>query len=249
MFAVALLGVIVLAGITWIPPLLGKDSGVHVTRPGLLTVTPEADGEVILTEGASVTLYGSGFRLEDAGGVLLDTVTRGSPVSAFTGSVSGRGGQRREELTKVASNVAIARRLSTDTLARYTGYVYNDDETIKWPLTIDIAESKGRFRFIVNVDGADAVVIHLRHDADTRGYQPSVPDHNLAGRAWWLRNVWSASAPIFTTYRGVSVAMAPATVNRALDLRELGRNDVHLWSGRAELGVTRIAPPMQDSGP
>lgn len=248
-FAVALTGVLVLAAISWIPPLVGKDSGVHVTRPGLLTVTEEADGEVLFADGASVTLHGSGFRLEDAGGVLVDSVTRGSPVSAFTGAVSGRGGQRHEDLGTVASNVAIERRLSTENMARYSGYVYNDDQTVRRALTIDVVESAGRFRFIVDVDAASAVVIHLRHDADTRGYEPSVPDRNLRGRAWWLRNVWPASAPVFTTFRGVSVAIAPADVPRALDLRELGRNDVHIWSGRAELGITRIAPPMQDSGP
>lgn len=247
--ALALAGVLVLAGISWIPPLIGTDSGVQVTRPGLLTVTAEADGEVVFADGASVTLYGSGFRLEDAGGVLVDSVTRGSPVTAVTGSVTGTGGKRREQRDTVASNTAIERRLTTETLVRYSGFVYDDDETIKRALTIDIAESGGRFRFIVAVEGADAVVIHLRHDADTRGYAPSLPERNLKGRAWWLRNVWPASTPIFTTYRGVSVAMAPASVHRALDLRELGRNDVHIWSDRVELGITRIAPPMEDSGP
>jgi len=85
-FAVAMLAVLVLAGITWIPPLIGKDSGVNVTRPGLLTVDDAVTGTVDFPDGASVTLYASGLRLADAGGVLVDTVTRGarSPPSPAT---------------------------------------------------------------------------------------------------------------------------------------------------------------------
>lgn len=248
-FALAMAGVLVLAGMTWIPPLLGKDSGVHVTRPGLLTVDEIATGEVDFPDGASITLSQQGFRLADAAGVLLDTVIQGSPVTAFTGTVTGSGGKRRENLTTVASNVRIEHRLSDDELARFTGYVYDDTERVKHALTIDIAEKDGRFRFIVVVKGVDAVVIHLRFDHDTVGYAPSVPDRNLVGRAWWVKNVWPASTPIFTTVRGVSVALGPATVDRALDLREPGRTDVHLWSDRVELGLTRLRPPVADSEP
>jgi len=248
-FALAMLAVLVLAGITWIPPLIGKDSGVNVTRPGLLTVDDAVTGTVDFPDGASVTLYASGLRLADAGGVLVDTVTRGAPVTAFTGDVTGTGGKRRENLTTAVGNVHLTKRLVTDDLVRYTGIVYDDDRRLERPLTIDIAEAYGRFRFIVVVKGADAVVIHLRHDAQTIGYAPTVPDTNLKNRAYWLRNLWPASTPVFTTVRGTSVAMGPADVNRALDLRETGRTDVHIWSGRAELGLTRLRPPVEDSEP
>lgn len=246
-FAVAMLGVLLLAGITWIPPLLGKNSGVHATEPGLLTVDPAAQGQVIFQDGASVALYPSGFRFDDAAGALLYTVVKGSPVSALTGSVTGSGGNRREELTTVVSNAHIARLEQFDGLARYTGELYDDSEKLRRHLVIDIAESSGRFRFIVHVTGAQAIVIHLKNDPDTRGYTPSVPDRSLARRAWWIRNYWPASTTIFTTYRGASVALGPATVNRALDLREAGRTDVHIWAAQAEIGLTRVAPPVQDS--
>lgn len=248
-FALAMLGVVVLAGMTWIPPFLGKDSGVHVTRPGLLTVAELATGEVVFPDGASVSLSPSGFRFADAAGVLLDTVTRGSPVTVLTGDVTGGGGKRREVLASIAANVAIEHRLSDDELARYTGVVYNDDETVRRPLTIDVAEAAGRFRVIVHVPAVDAVVVHLRYDRNTVGYAPSVPDRNLATRAWWIRNAWPASTPIFTTMRGVSVAIGPADVDRALDLRELGRTDIHIWAARVELGLTRLRPPVADSEP
>ncbi len=248
-FALAMVGALVLAGMTWIPPLIGADSGVHVTRPGLLTVADLATGEVDFPDGASVSLYASGFRFSDAAGTLVDTVTRGSPVTVFTGDVTGTGGHRRENLTSVASNLHIEHRLSDDELARYTGYVYDDGETVRRPVTIDIAERNGRFRFIVAVHGVDAIVVHLRFDHNTVGYAPSVPDRSLSNRAWWIRNVWTASTPIFTTVRGVSVAFGPADVDRALDLREVGRTDIHIWAPRVEFALTRLRPPVADSEP
>lgn len=70
-FTLAVLGVLALAGMAWVPGLIGKDSGVHVTRPGLFTVEEAASGIATLTGGASVTLYDSGLRVSDRSGVLV----------------------------------------------------------------------------------------------------------------------------------------------------------------------------------
>ncbi|GAA1803511.1 hypothetical protein [Nostocoides veronense] len=237
-FTLAVLGVLALAGMAWVPGLIGKDSGVHVTRPGLFTVEEAASGIATLTGGASVTLYDSGLRVSDRSGLLMNTVIRGAPISLLTGTVTGSGGKRVEHTTQVVSNVRIDAVATDAARARYTGAVY-DEGGHSWPLTLDISVAEDRVYVAANVPGADALVWHLNTDYDIRGYAPALPERNLKNRAWWLK----ASVPggDFTSMRGADIRIRPAEVPRAVDLRETGRIDVHVWSSQSSLLMTRRA--------
>ncbi|HRC40676.1 hypothetical protein [Nostocoides sp.] len=239
-FTLALLGVLALAVQTWLPGLIGTDSGVHVTRPGLFTVSDAAAGIATLRGGASVVVYGSGIRVRDRDGVLLDTVPRGAPLSIVRGSVTGTGSRRIEHADSVVSNVRIDTLVTQQDRARMTGVVY--DKEVSWPMTLDISIAEDRITLAAHVPGVDALVWHLATDFDIRGYAPTLPERNLKTRAWWLKT--SVPGGDFTSARGADIRVRPADVLRALDIRETGRIDVHIWSAKGQLVISRRANPL-----
>lgn len=245
-FWLAAAGVLALAVQTWLPGLIGKDSGVHVTRPSLLTVADDAKGLVPLGGGMEVSLYDSGLRVRDHDGVLLDTVIRGAPLSAATGSVTGSGGRRVEHVRELASIVTIETLRAGAGRASYAGEI--SDRSATWPLSLDVTAEEGAVTIAAHVPGVDAIVWHLTTDYDVQGYGPGLPERNLRNRAWWLRPS-EDRGPAFTSMRGADIGIVPGDAQRALDLRETGRIDAHVWSDRSALIVTRRVPPPPRTAP
>ncbi|MGO4242621.1 hypothetical protein AB4028_01570, partial [Janibacter sp. RAF20_2_2] len=64
---------LVLAAVIWVPPALGRDSGLRPVQPGLLVVAPEASGVVTLGQGRAAQLDGTGLRVTNGGRVLFRT--------------------------------------------------------------------------------------------------------------------------------------------------------------------------------
>ncbi|GAA1767786.1 hypothetical protein [Nostocoides vanveenii] len=242
-FTLAVLGVLALAIQTFVPGLIGKDSGVHVTNPSLLTVADSATGIATLAGGHSVSLYASGLRITDTSGDLLLTVIKGSPISAVIGTVTGSGGRRVEHPETIVSNVRIDAVATTANRARYTGIVY--DATHEMPLTIDVTSEGTDVSLAARVPGASALVWHLTSDYEVTGYTPGLDGRNLRRRAWWLGPLGERTT--FTSQRGADLTVRPTDVVRALDLRETGRIDVHVWSERSSLLLMRRAAPPDRS--
>ena len=84
---VSLIAAMALGLTSWVPRVLARDIGVADVEPGLLQVAQGARGVQSLGAGLSVALYDSGFRLARGSTVLADTVTRGAPVTAVTGTL------------------------------------------------------------------------------------------------------------------------------------------------------------------
>lgn len=242
-FALAMIGVLALAVQTFLPPLIGKDSGVHVTNPGLLTVADSATGIATLAGGHSVSLYASGFRITDPAGDLALTVVSGSPLSIVLGTVTGTGGRRIEHTDTIVSNVRIEAVATTANRARYTGKVYDADQA--WPLTIDVTSEGTNVSLAAHVPGVSALVWHLTSDYEVTGYTPGLDGRNLRRRAWWLGRLGETTT--FTSQRGADILVRPSDVVRALDLRETGRIDVHVWSDQSSLVLRRRAAPPDRS--
>src|SRR5690606_35629196 len=80
----------------WLPTVLRTDIGLAKVDPGLLTVDESARGIATLGRGYTVAAYQSGFRVSASSGALIDTITRGSPVSAVIGELGERGGHPLE---------------------------------------------------------------------------------------------------------------------------------------------------------
>jgi hypothetical protein len=95
----------------------------------------------------------------------------------------------------------------------------------------------------VSVPRASALVVHLDHEPATTGIPPALPFRNLRRHAYWLAPDTGRADPAFTTVLGTDVAVGPAGVARAVDLRAAGRNDVHVWSESVVLSVTARPDP------
>ncbi len=238
-FWLAVLGMCALAVQTWLPGLIGKDSGVQVSRPSLLTVAEAASGIVVLQDGVTVSLYDSGMRISDRDGILLDTVVKGSLLSVAQGSVSGSGGRRVEQVTAGASALSVQRVRAEVGRATYVGVL--TDKAREFPVTIEVTAARGGpVQVTARAPGAQEIVWHLATDFRVRGYRPALPATGLRNRAWWLKD--SGTGADFTSLRGADIAIRPATAQRAVDFRETGRIDVHIWSPNATLVLKRRAP-------
>ena len=220
---------------SWVPRVLARDIGVADVEPGLLQVAQGARGVQSLGAGLSVALYDSGFRLARGSTVLADTVTRGAPVTAVTGTLDEVNGHPREDVTAELMHVRIdAVRREGDTVL-YSGVVHDNERSL--PLRIEFEPTEGRIRMDAAVPGADAVAIHLDWRPATTGIAPALPERNLRERAYWV-DPTVVEQPAFTWVLGTDVSIGPVQVPRAVDLRQDGRIAVHVWAPRAVVTVT-----------
>ncbi|MEN3122809.1 hypothetical protein [Janibacter sp. LM] len=232
----SLSGALLLALSIWVPPALGRDSGVRPVQPGLLVVAPEASGVVTLGEGRAVQLDGSGLRLTNRGSLLFRTVRGGSPVSALQGEVEGGGTERHEEISHALSNLEIDRLSIQPGEATWSGRLTGDDREL--PATVTVRYVGSYLTLEVTAKGADAVVVHSAQELGTVGRQPGLPEQPLRKRAWW---VGDGPAPVRDAYRtelGTLVGIGPEGSHRGVDLRRMGHTDLHAWSPSATLSVT-----------
>ena len=230
------LGAALVLGLTsWVPGVLDRDIGVADVEPGLLQVAQGARGVQSLGAGLSVTLYDSGFRLARGSTVLADTVTRGAPVTAVTGSLVEVDGRPREEVTAELPHVRIDAVRRVGDKVEYSGVVH--DTRTSLPLRIEFQPTAGRIRMEAAVPRADAVAIHLDWRPATTGIAPALPERNLRERANWV-DPSVVEQPAFTWVLGTDVSIGPVRVPRAVDLRQDGRIAVHVWGPRAVVTVT-----------
>ena len=232
---VSLIAAMALGLTSWVPHVLARDIGVADVEPGLLQVAQGARGVQSLGAGLSVALYDSGFRLARGSTVLADTVTRGAPVTAVTGTLDEVNGHPREDVTAELMHVRIdAVRRDGDTVL-FSGVVHDDEKSL--PLRIEFEPTEGRIRMDAAVPGADAVAIHLDWRPATTGIAPALPERNLRERAYWV-DPTVVEQPAFTWVLGTDVSIGPVQVPRAVDLRQDGRIAVHVWAPRAVVTVT-----------
>jgi hypothetical protein len=234
---VAIAGLLLL-GVLEQGPRLVRDMGMADVSPGLLEVDPEARGVVTLGGGVTAAMYASGLRLVHDGDVLTETVVRGSVVSAVLGSTEGRGEGRRERVRAHLDHVRIRDVLIRPGEARYVGEVH--DGATSLPLSVEVRLTGPVVKVVLEVEGADALVVHLDHQPATLGIPPALPDRNLRRRAHWVGDGTGATAA-FTTVLGTTVGVGPVGAARGVDLRERGRHDVHVWSDTAVLTVSSRA--------
>ncbi len=238
---VSLLAALSLGLTSWVPQLLERDVGVSDVAPGLLEVAQDARGVQSLGAGLSVALYDAGFRLARGSTVLADTVTRGAPVTAMTGTVTQVDGRPRERVTSTLMHVRIDAVTRVKDTVRYAGVVH--DATTSKPLRISFQPVDGRIRMDVAVPGADAIAIHLDWRPATVGIAPALPERNLRERAYWV-DPSVVEQPAFTWVLGTDVSIGPVQVPRAVDLRQDGRIAVHVWAPR---GVVTVTDTPRDS--
>ncbi|GIL36801.1 hypothetical protein [Phycicoccus sp. DTK01] len=243
----SLTAALVLGLTSWVPRVLARDIGIVDAEPGLLQVAQGAFGVQSLGAGLTVTLYDRGFRLSRGSTVLADTVTKGAPVVAMTGTVDETGDHPRETVSRVYSAVSIDAVSRDDATVTYSGVVH--DATGSLPLRIRFEPTDGRIRMDVAVRGASAVAVNLDWRPATVGIAPALPERNLRERAYWVDPV-ETEQPAFTWVLGTDVSIAPVQVPRAVDLRQDGRIGIHVWSPRAVVTVTDTPrPSVEDSAP
>jgi hypothetical protein len=211
--------------------------------PGLLTVDPGAQGIATLGGGVTAAMYPSGLRLQRDEDILLETVIRGAPVSAVMGRVEGRGDERQEHVARALNHVHIESLQFLPGRAAYDGTV-SDGEGRSLPLDLAIDLRGSVLQVTARVEGAQAVVVHLDSRPLTVGFPPVLPDDNLRRRAWWLAEDSGATAAAFRTILRTTVTIGPEGVDRGLDLRSDGRNDIHVWSATAALTVSSRPAPL-----
>lgn len=239
---VSLSGALVIGLVAWVPPLVGRDSGVSATPPGLLEVAPDAAGVVTLGKGRAVRLDETGLTITHEGALLLKTVRGGSPLSAVTGRVEGEGSDRREYVDSALSNLVVQRLSITPGTARWSGELVGDDRRVPARLTVRLDGAD--ILIDVAVDGADGVVVHTAQEVGTLGRRPVLPSRNLRRKAWWVPLDAPARSGAFITSLKTDVAIGPSGAHRALDMRLIGHSDVHVWSEDARLIIPsrRLGP-------
>jgi hypothetical protein len=229
---------------TWLPVLLRTDSGLVRVDPGLLSVDKGARGIATLGRGYTVAAYGSGFRVSASSGPLVDTITRGSPVSAVLGELGSRKGHPVEHVEATLDHVRIQDVRIEAGRAAYGGEVYDtvDGEERTLPLRLVFLLTTAGVHVTAHVQGADAVVVHLDAMPATTGLGDALPDRNLRKKGWWVENSLGEQRAL-TTARGAVVGIGPASRTRAVDLRPDGRLDVHVWANRATLTLSGVPRP------
>ena len=232
--ALALLGLS-----THLPGWLGRDAGISDIEPGLLTVARTATGVVTLGGGVSVSLYSDGLRVMRGDDLLLQTVIRGSLLSAVQGHAETADTKSDETVTASLDNLAIDELVFLPGRATYFGRVYDSQRSL--PVTLEVELEGGVVRLGANVNGADAVVWHLDREPATYGLRPALPPHNLRKSATWLSPSARSGQAAFSTLLGTDVGVGPQRVPRGVDLRSAGRTDVHVWSDSGFLTVTSQA--------
>lgn len=225
----------------WLPGVLRTDIGLVDVAPGLLTVDASARGIATLGRGYTVGAYQSGFRVSAASGTLVDTITRGSPVSAVVGEVEDRDDHPVEHVEASLDHVRIDEVRIEPGRAAYLGEVYGevDGEPRTMPLRLTFLLTTAGVHVTAHVQGADAVVVHLDTMPATTGLPPALPDRNLRTRGWWVVPL-GGELRAFATARQAVVGIGPAIRTRGLDLRPDGRLDVHVWSNRATLTLSGV---------
>lgn len=227
---------------TRLPGWLGADEGFEDVAPGLLVVEERARGVATLGGGVTAAMYSSGLRISRGNDTLVESVIRGSLASAVFGSVSGYGDDTSERVDGHASNMRVRELLFLPGRATYLGEVFDEDRTL--PLTIRIELAGPVIRIGVSVIGADGLVVHLDHRPATTGIEPALPSRNLRKSAAWIRPATAAGAPAFTSLLGTDIGVGPQPVARGVDLRRLGRVDVHVWSDAVMLTVSSRPRPI-----
>lgn len=253
---VSLTAALVLGLTSWVPRYITGNVGMQDIEPGMLTVAQDATGIVTLGSGYVVSLYPSGFRLEHDGDRMLDTATRGSPVSAVFGTVqepTDDGDEEQdpqEQITGVLSTVHIRRLEFLPGLATYRGTVSGTVDGVErsLPLLIRVSLHRGVIEFRADVAGADAVVFHLDYQHRPKGLLPGLPDRTLRRRAWWVDPAAPAT-PVFTWALGTRIGIFPVRRPRGVDLRGDGRIDLHAWDARAALTIGWHSAARPDSQP
>lgn len=232
----SLCGALVLAAIIWVPPALGRDSGLRPVQPGLLVVAPEASGVVTLGQGRAAQLDDAGLRITNGGNVLFRTVRGGSPFSALRGEVDGRGNDRSEEITQDLSNLEIQRLSIKPGEVTWSGELVGGDA--RMPASVTVRLEGPRISLEARAEGADALVVHSAQESGTLGRAPGLPSRPLRKRAWW---VGDGSVPVtdaYVTQLRTLIGIGPRGAHRGIDLRRMGHTDLHVWSSTAVVTMT-----------
>lgn len=229
---------------TWLPVVLRTDIGLVRVDPGLLTVDKDARGIATLGRGYTVAAYQSGFRVSASSGPLVDTITRGSPVSAVIGTLGEGKDHPIEHVEATLDHVRIDAVRIEPGRAAYDGEVYDtvDGEERTLPLRLVFLLTTAGVHVTAHVQGADAVVVHLDSMPATTGLGGALPDRNLRTKGWWVEDSLGEQRA-FTSARRAVVGIGPAIRTRAVDLRPDGRLDVHVWSNRATLTLSGVPRP------
>ena len=227
---------LVLAAVIWVPPALGRDSGLRPVQPGLLVVAPEASGVVTLGQGRAAQLDGTGLRVTNGGRVLFRTVRGGSPVSALTGHVEGTGKERTEAIDATWSNLRVDRLSIRAGEVTWSGELTDDEGRL--PVTMTVRLQASRISLTVEAKGADAVVVHSAQELGTVGRGPGLPDRLLRKRAWWVGESTVSVADAYATDLGTVIGLGPGSAHRGVDLRRTGHTDLHTWSPSATVTMT-----------
>jgi hypothetical protein len=91
------------------------------------------------------------------------------------------------------------------------------------------------------VPGADLVVLHAARQPLTVGIPPRLPARNLRERVWWAAPQTGPDQPAFTTILGYTVGI-DANAPTAVDLRQVRRNEIHVWGPTLRLSVQPDRP-------
>lgn len=228
---------------SWLPGLLGADSGVEQITPGLLKVSSDAVGVVTLGDGRSVSLDSSGLTVADGSQILFRTVRSGSVMSALVGSVV-EDDPYRERVDEVRSNLTITDVEVEPGLARYVGTVASSEGEL--PATITVRVDGPEVSVTAAAKGADAVVVHGYQEPGSTGTGAALPQDSLLRRAWWLERDVSAEEVVMRASFTSGLAVGPEGVARAVDLRRPGHTDLHAWS--EEIVVTAIPEEEPTAG-
>ena len=226
---------------TWLPGVLRTDIGLVPVEPGLLTVDQGARGIATLGRGYTIAAYQSGFRVSAESGPLVDTITRGAPVSAILGDLGERDDHPVEHVEATLNHVRIDEVRIEPGRAANSGEGYDDVEGQRRSMSLRLVFllTPAGVHVTAHVQGADAVVVHLDAMPATTGLEPSLPARNLRTRGWWVVPE-TGEQRAFTSARRAIVGIGPAIQTRGMDLRPDGRLDVHVWSNRATLTLSGV---------
>src|SRR6476659_5705701 len=234
LLAVVLLALVALGLSRLAPALAQPDHGVVDIKPGLLSAHEPVRGVITLGQGLTVSMYSDGIRVQRQNATLFQTVRIAAPVTVGFGTVTRTRDGWQERVTGTVDHIRFTSVDFSRAGATFHGTAF--DDTHAMPATISARRLGDKVELTFRIEGADLLVLHTWRHPGTRGLTPRLPATDLGGCFWKDTAATGPVEPALATGLG-SLAAIDSPAPTAIDLRQDGRGEIHVWSSTFRLTV------------
>lgn len=227
----ALLCLAVLGVVDRWPAWTAPETGITALEPVVLAPDRQVRDWVDLGHGVRTAVYLSGLRVEVGGTPVLKSTERAAPVAVLRGRADGSG----ERVMATTDEVRLTTRTRDGDAVTWGGTARLSDGTTT-PLELTVRATSTGFDVVAAASGpVDALVLGL----DPRFTDVAPPGGAArAGGSWW-DDTGRFPLPGGWRLEVLPAGAAPAGRTLAVDRRNDGSTDLHVWARTVTLRLTR----------